>query len=528
MGGVGAGGFGPSVGLVCGPGDAGVPESDEEAGHAGCVLSRGACPLAGRGRSRAVWPGEGVGSAVEANARYRRLVARGARGVPVGFDLPTLTGRDSDDPLVRGEAGRRGVAVDSVDDMRVLFGGIPLERVFVSMAAGAPAALLLLMYQLAGEEQGVPAGRLTGMVRHDVLEECIVGGTCIFPPEPSLRLAVDLFGYSRAELPGWGVVPVSGWRMAQAGASPAQEVAFTLADGIEYVRAAVAAGMDVDDFASRLSFLFAAPAAVSEGVAKARVARRVWARVLRERFGTGDPASRVLRAGLYRAGMRPAVRQPRVNRTRGRVQGPAALPGGIRLLCADPFGEAVVLPAGKDTRLASRMGRVLRGERDVSTRADPFAGSYAVERLADAMEAAVLELMGEVEGLGGAVAAIGQGFQRDEIGRGAYRLERGRGAGEEHGLAGVGCSRFEEEGRCGPLCADPPVGVRQAERLAKVRAWRCGDRVGQALVAMRGAARGEGNVLYPMKDALAAGATVGEVCGTLREVWGTYVPSGAR
>ncbi|MGW3633059.1 methylmalonyl-CoA mutase family protein [Streptomyces sp. NPDC005122] len=393
----------------------------------------------------------GFATAGESNAYYRRLVAHGTTELSVVFDLPTQWGLDSDDPLASGEVGRAGVAVDSIDDMRVLFTGIPLERVSTSMAVGAPAAVLLLLYQLVAEEQGLRADRLSGTVHHDVLAEYVVRGRHVFPPEPSLRLAADLFAYCRAQLPGWNTLSVSGRALAEAGATPAQEIAFTLAEGVEYLRTAVAYGVDVDDFAPRLSFLFGARATLLEELATLRAARRVWSRVLGEQFGARGCASRM------------PVRRA--------VRGLAAVPGG-RL-----YGSA---PAVR-----------------------PFAGGRAAARRADALEAAALELMLRVDELGGAVAALGHGFQQDEIGRAAHPHPCFDGEG------------LYEAGRL-----DPVAEQRQTERLAKLRAWRCADRVDDALIAVRKAAEGSDNVLHPMKGALASGATVGEVCDTLRQVWG--------
>ncbi|MCF3122176.1 methylmalonyl-CoA mutase [Streptomyces arenae] len=468
----------------------------------------------------------GFGTAAESNARYRRLIEHGTTGLSVAFDLPTQMGHDSDAPIAHGEVGKVGVAVDSVEDMRVLFDGIPLDKVSTSMTINAPAALLLLMYQLVAEEQGVDAARLTGTVQNDVLKEYIARGTYIFPPGPSLRLTADIFRYCGTEMPRWNTISISGYHMAEAGASPAQEIAFTLADGIEYVRTAVAAGMDVDDFAPRLSFFFVARTTILEEVAKFRAARRIWARVMREEFGARNPRSQMLRFHTQTAGVQLTAQQPEVNLVRVAVQGLGAVLGGTQSLHTNSFDEAIALPTDKSARLALRTQQVLAYETDVTATVDPFAGSYVMESMTDDVEAAALELMGRVEELGGAVRAIEQGFQKGEIERNAYRIARETDDGERV-VVGVNRFRLDEEEPYEPLRVDPAIEDRQAARLARLRADRDGRAVSAALTALRKAARGEANVLHPMKESLRARATVGEVCGALREVWGSHVPPDA-
>ncbi|MDQ8704197.1 methylmalonyl-CoA mutase family protein [Streptomyces sp. LHD-70] len=466
----------------------------------------------------------GFGTAAESNARYRQLIEHGTTGLSVAFDLPTQMGHDSDAPLAAGEVGKVGVAVDSLDDMRTLFDGIPLDRVSTSMTINAPAALLLLLYQLVAEEQGVSAAQLTGTVQNDVLKEYIARGTYIFPPAPSLRLTSDLFRYCGAELPKWNTISISGYHMAEAGASPAQEIAFTLADGIAYVRTALAAGMDVDAFAPRLSFFFVARTTLLEEVAKFRAARRMWARVMREEFGAREPKSLMLRFHTQTAGVQLTAQQPEVNLVRVAVQGLGAVLGGTQSLHTNAFDEALALPTDRSARLALRTQQVLAYETDVTATVDPFAGSYVVERMTDEVEAAALHLMERVEELGGAVAAIEQGFQKGEIERNAYRIARETEAGER---VVVGVNRFvsDAEERYEPLRVDPALEDRQVRRLAELRASRDGAAVDSALAALREAAAGDANTLYPMKEALRARATVGEVCGALREVWGAYEPT---
>ncbi|UQX02648.1 methylmalonyl-CoA mutase family protein [Streptomyces sp. RerS4] len=468
----------------------------------------------------------GFGTAVESNARYRRLIEGGGTGLSVAFDLPTQMGHDSDAPLAAGEVGKVGVAVDSLDDMRVLLDGIPLDRVSTSMTINAPAALLLLMYQLVAEERGVAGGQLTGTIQNDVLKEYIARGTYIFPPGPSLRLTADVFRYCRAELPKWNTISVSGYHMAEAGASPAQEIAFTLADAVAYVRTALGAGMSVDEFAPRLSFFFVARTTLLEEVAKFRAARRIWARLMREEFGARDPKSLTLRFHTQTAGVQLTAQQPELNLVRVAVQALAAVLGGTQSLHTNSYDEAIALPTEKAATLALRTQQVLAYETDVPHTVDPFAGSYAVERMTDELEEEVLRLMRRVEDLGGAVAAIEAGFQKAEIEANAYRIAREQEAGER---VVVGVNRFalEREEPYVPLRVDPGIEARQCAALARLRAERDGEAVASALEELREAAAGTANVLYPMKEALRARATVGEVCGALREVWGAYEPSGS-
>lgn len=385
----------------------------EKLGEPGAYpFTRGVYPSMYTGRPWTMRQYAGFGTAVESNARYKQLIANGTMGLSVAFDLPTQMGHDSDAPISSGEVGKVGVAIDSIDDMRILFDGIPLDKVSTSMTINAPGALLLLLYQLVGEEQGVPADKLTGTIQNDVLKEYIARGTYIFPPKPSLRLIADIFKYCRAEIPKWNTISISGYHMAEAGASPAQEIAFTLADGIEYVRTAVAAGMDVDDFAPRLSFFFVARTTILEEVAKFRAARRIWARVMKEEFGAKNPKSLMLRFHTQTAGVQLTAQQPEVNLVRVAVQGLAAVLGGTQSLHTNSFDEAIALPTDKSARLALRTQQVLAYETDVTATVDPFAGSYVVERMTDEVEAAALELMGRVEDMGGAVSAIERGFQK--------------------------------------------------------------------------------------------------------------------
>ncbi|WP_407287712.1 methylmalonyl-CoA mutase [Streptomyces sp. BP-8] len=492
----------------------------------GYPFTRGVYPSMYTGRPWTMRQYAGFGTARESNARYRQLIAHGTTGLSVAFDLPTQMGHDSDTPIASGEVGKVGVAIDSVEDMRVLFGGIPLDRVSTSMTINAPAALLLLLYQLVGEEEGVTASQLKGTIQNDVLKEYIARGTYIFPPQPSLRLIADIFQYCRAEIPQWNTISISGYHMAEAGASPAQEIAFTLANGIEYVRCAVAAGMAVDDFAPRLSFFFVSRTTLLEEVAKFRAARRIWARVMREEFGAKNPKSQMLRFHTQTAGVQLTAQQPEVNLARVTVQALAAVLGGTQSLHTNSFDEAIALPTDKSARLALRTQQVLAHETDVTATVDPFAGSYAVESMTDELEAAAVALMQRVEEMGGAVAAIERGFQKDEIERNAYRIAQETDAGERV-VVGVNRFQLDEEEPYEPLRVDPVIESQQIERLAQLRSRRNRRAVTGALDDLRKAAEGTDNVLPPMREALRARATVGEVCEALRGVWGTYVPTDA-
>ena len=466
----------------------------------------------------------GFGTAVESNARYHQLLAAGTTGLSVAFDLPTQMGYDSDEPFAHGEVGKVGVAIDSLDDMRVLFDGIPLDRVSTSMTINAPASVLLLLYQLVAEEQGAAGGALNGTIQNDILKEYIARGTYIFPPKPSLRLVADTFAYCRAELPKWNTISISGYHMAEAGATPVQEIAFTLANGVEYVRTALAAGLAVDDFAPRLSFFFVARTTLLEEVAKFRAARRIWARLMREEFGATNPRSWMLRFHTQTAGVQLTAQQPEVNLIRVAVQALGAVLGGTQSLHTNSYDEAIALPTEKAARLALRTQQVIAYETDLTRTVDPFAGSYAVEAMTDEIEAEAEALMERVFAYGSVIDAIEAGFQKREIEQSAYQIAQQIDSGER---VVVGVNRFtvDEEEPYEPLRVDPAIEEAQARRLAELRASRDSAAVRRALDALRVAAEGKDNVLYPMREALRARATVGEVCHALRDVWGVYRPS---
>jgi methylmalonyl-CoA mutase N-terminal domain/subunit len=487
-------------------------------------FTRGPYPSMYTGRPWTMRQYAGFGNARESNARYHQLVAAGTGGLSVAFDLPTQMGYDSDDPMASGEVGKVGVAIDSVDDMEVLFGGLPLDQVSTSMTINAPAAVLLLMYELVAQGQGVDAAKLAGTIQNDVLKEYIARGTYIFPPKASLRLISDIFAYCRGRLPRWNTISISGYHMAEAGATPAQEIAFTLANAKEYVRAAQAAGLGVDDIGPRLSFFFVARTTLLEEIAKFRAARRVWARIVKEEFGSANPKSQMLRFHTQTAGVQLTAQQPEVNLIRVSLQALGAVLGGTQSLHTNSYDEAIALPTEKAARLALRTQQVIAYETDVCKTVDPFAGSYVIESLTDELEEEILHLIAAVEERGGAVAAIEQGFQKNEIERSAYAVAQQIDAGER---AVIGVNRFtlDAEEHYDPLRVDPALEQEQREALARLRSERDGAAVSAGLDALREAAVGSDNLLVPMRQALAARATIGEVCTALREVWGTYTPT---
>ncbi|MFE9976798.1 methylmalonyl-CoA mutase [Streptomyces hirsutus] len=486
-------------------------------------FTRGVYPSMYTGRPWTMRQYAGFGTAKESNERYHELVGVGTGGLSVAFDLPTQMGYGSDDAIARGEVGKVGVAIDSIQDMRTLFQGLPLDKVSTSMTINAPASTLLLLYQLVAAEQGVSSDQLTGTIRNDVLKEYIARGTYIFPPKQSLRLISDIFAYCHRELPRWNTISISGYHMAGAGATPAQEIAFTLANAKEYVRAAIAAGLDVDDFAPRLSFFFVARTTLLEEIAKFRAVRRIWAHVMREEFGAKNPKSQMLRFHTQTAAVQLTAQQPKVNLVRVALQGLGAVLGGTQSLHTNSYDEAIALPTQKAARLALRTQQVIAYETDVTKTVDPFAGSYVMESMTDDLEGAVLELMQAVEDRGGAVVAIEQGFQKSEIEKSAYRtaLEIDN---QERTVVGVNKYVLDEEEPYEPLRVDPQIEIDQRERLAVLRTERDNDAVERALDALRVAAKGTDNVLPPMREALRQRATVGEISHALRDIWGVHVP----
>lgn len=486
--------------------------------------TRGVYPTMYTGRPWTMRQYAGFGTAAESNARYKQLLAAGTTGLSVAFDLPTQMGLDSDSPLAHGEVGKVGVAIDSIEDMRVLFEGIALDQVSTSMTINSTAAVLLLLYQLVAEEQGVSPEQLNGTIQNDILKEYIARGTYIYPPAESLRLITDIFTYCRQELPRWNTISISGYHMAEAGATPVQEVAFTLANGMQYVQAAIDTGQDIDDFAPRLAFFFVSRTAFLEEVAKFRAARRMWARIMRDHFGAKNPKSWMLRFHTQTAGVQLTAQQPEVNLVRVAVQGLAAVLGGTQSLHTNSFDEAIALPTEKAARLALRTQQVLAYETDVCNTVDPFAGSYVIESLTDDIDAAATALIERIQEMGGAVAAVEEGFQKSEIERTAYAIEQEIDAGTR---TVVGVNRFTvaEEEPYTPLRVNPAIESEQCARLQALRARRDNVAVDAALERIRQAARDNENLLYPMKDALRLLATVGEVSDALRAEWGRYKPT---
>jgi methylmalonyl-CoA mutase, N-terminal domain len=518
------------VETVYGPDDLAGFDPERALGEPGRdPFTRGIYPTMYRGRPWTMRQYAGFGSAAETNARFRYLLDHGQTGLSVAFDLPTQMGYDSDHPMAAGEVGKVGVAIDSLADMRRLFDGIPLGEVSTSMTINAPAAILLLLYQLVGEEQGVDPAKLSGTVQNDVLKEYIARGTYIYPPRESLRIATDLFAYCARELPRFNTISISGYHMAEAGATAVQEVAFTLANAIAYVQAALDAGLAVDAFAPRLSFFFVARTSLLEEIAKFRAARRTWADIMASRFGAADPRSRMLRFHTQTAGVQLTAQQPLNNVVRVAYQALAAALGGTQSLHTNAYDEALALPSESAARLALRTQQVLANETGVTDTVDPLAGSYFIERLTDEVEARVRELIAEVDELGGAVAAIERGFQKEQIERSAYEHLRAVESGDK---VVVGVNRWTEgeEEPVSLLQLDPAIAEAQAKSLAEVRAQRDARAVRAALDDLRDAARGEDgqdNLLVPMREALRRRATVGEVCDALREVFGVYRPPDA-
>jgi len=465
----------------------------------------------------------GFSTAADSNRRYHQLIKAGTTGLSVAFDLPTQMGYDSDAEQARGEVGEVGVAIDSLEDMRLLFDGIRLDQVSTSMTINAPAALLLLLYQLVAEEQRVSPDSISGTIQNDILKEYIARGTYIYPPQPSLRLVADTFAYCRAEIPRWNTISISGYHMAEAGATPVQEIAFTLANACEYVRTAIASGLAVDEFAPRLSFFFVARTTLLEEVAKFRATRRLWAHIMREEFGARDPRSQMLRFHTQTAGVQLTAQQPEVNLARVTLQALAAVLGGTQSLHTNSYDEAIALPTQKAATLALRTQQVLAYETDLTATVDPLAGSYAIEAMTDEIESQVRDLMARVADLGGAVAAIEQGFQKAEIERSAYQVAREVDTGERV-IVGVNAYTSPVEEPYEPLRVDPAIEQEQAARLAELRDRRDSAEVTRQLDQVRKVAAGQGNLLYPLRDALKSLATIGEVCDALRDVWGVYQP----
>ncbi|MDQ6691785.1 MAG: methylmalonyl-CoA mutase family protein, partial [Candidatus Dormibacteraeota bacterium] len=454
---------------------------------------------------------------------YRYLLAQGQTGLSVAFDLPTQIGYDSDSPMARGEVGKVGVAIDSLADMETLLGGIPIGQVSTSMTINATAALLLLLYQLVAEKQGTPAEKITGTVQNDILKEYAARGTYIYPPRPSMRLTTDLFAYCRGELPNWNTISISGYHIREAGSTAAEEIAFTLADAVAYVEAAIAAGLEVDDFAPRLSFFFACHMDFFEEAAKFRAARRMWARIMRDRFGARDQRSWALRFHTQTGGVTLTAQQPLVNVVRTTLEAMSAVLGGTQSLHTNGYDEALGLPTQLAAELALRTQQVIGHETNVPGVADPLGGSHYVEALTDRLEEDALRIMAEVDEQGGAVAVIESGWMQRRIAESAYRLQQRIESGQR---VVVGVNRFVTS-------AEAPIEITRVEargeeeqrsRVADVRRERDPGKAHGCLDRLESEARGSANLLYPMKEALAAYCTIGECCDRLRKVFGEHQP----
>ncbi|MDJ0953967.1 MAG: methylmalonyl-CoA mutase family protein [Acidimicrobiia bacterium] len=507
---------------VYGPDDLEAFDPGEKLGDPGRFpFTRGPYPTMYRGRKWTMRQYAGFGSAAQTNQRFRGLLEAGQTGLSVAFDLPTQMGLDSDAPLARGEVGKVGVAIDTLEDMRALFDQIPLAEVSTSMTINATAAVLLLMYELLAEEQGASGVDLRGTVQNDILKEYIARGTYIYPVQPSMRLVTDLFAYCAAEIPNWNTISISGYHIREAGSTAAQEIAFTIANGLAYVAAARTAGLAVDDFAPRLSFFWNAHNHLFEEVAKYRAARRIWAHLMRDREAAKDPASWRMRFHTQTAGSTLTAQQPGINVVRTAYQALAATLGGTQSLHTNSFDEALGLPTDESALLALRTQQILGFEAGVGDTVDPLAGSYYIESLTDQVEAEAIRLIEQIDELGGAVAAIEAGFQAGEIEEAAYRHAR---AIDEGATTVVGVNRFVEDEESMPdiLAIDPELEQAQANRLAEIRGARDQAAVDEALAAVERAARGEGNLLYPMKEALRAMATLGEVSARLEKVFGRH------
>jgi len=497
-----------------------APGLEERLGEPGeFPFTRGIHPDMYRSRLWTMRQYAGYATAKETNERFRYLIEHGSTGLSMAFDLPTQLGRDSDDPLCAGEVGRTGVAIDSIDDMRRVFDQIPLDQVSTSMTINAPASVLLLLYELVGEEQSVPAEQLRGTTQNDILKEYIARGNFIYPPAPAMRLTTDLFAYCAERIPRWNTISISGYHMREKGCSAVQEVAFTLSNAIAYVQAAIDAGLKVDEFGPRLAFFFNGHNNVFQEVAKFRAVRRMWARIMRERFAAEDKRSLTIRFHTQTGGVTLAAQQPENNIVRVALQGFAAVCGGTQSLHTNGFDEALALPTERAARIALRTQQILAHESGAADTIDPFAGSYVVEALTDEIEERAQELIDKVEELGGSVQAIP--FIRAEVEESAWGYEE-RYRIKQDIVVGVNEYVTEDIEPVETLRVDPESEREQVERLKAFKEDRDHDAVAKGLDELREVARGEGNLLVPMRAALAERCTIGEVCGVLRDEFGEY------
>ena len=505
---------------VYGPWDA--PDAGERLGMPGeYPFTRGIHPSMYRGRLWTMRQYAGFSTAEESNERYRYLLEQGQTGLSVAFDLPTQIGYDSDDPMAQGEVGRVGVAIDTVEDMETLLAGIPLEKVSVSMTINATASVLLAMVLAVARRRGVDWEKLSGTVQNDILKEYIARGTYRFPPRPSLRLITDLVAFCAARVPRWNTISISGYHIREAGSTAVQEVAFTLANAREYVRAAVDAGLPIDEFAPRLSFFFNAHSNFLEEVAKFRAARRMWARMMREEFGAADPRSWLLRFHTQTAGSTLTAQQPENNVVRVAIQAMAAVAGGTQSLHTNAMDEALSLPSEGAVRVALRTQQVLAHESGLADVVDPLGGAWVVEAWTDRIEQEARAYLDTIQKMGGALAAIERGFQQREIHEAAYRTQRAIESGEQV-VVGVNRFRIDREEPMRSFRVDETAQKAQVERLEEVRRHRDGARVKQTLAALEAAASGRENLMPLLVDAVEASASLGEIAGTLVRVFGEH------
>jgi len=487
-------------------------------------FTRGVQPTMYRGRLWTMRQYAGFGTAEDTNQRYKYLLANGQSGLSVAFDLPTQIGYDSDSPLAEGEVGKVGVAIDSLADMEVLFDGIPLDKVSTSMTINAPAAVLLAMYIAVAEKQGVPSTELKGTIQNDILKEYVARGTYIFPPGPSMRLITDIFAYCEEHVPKWNTISISGYHIREAGSTAAQEVGFTLADGIAYVEAAIKAGLKVDEFAPRLSFFFNAHNDFFEEVAKFRAARRLWAKIMKERFGAKEPRSLALRFHTQTGGSTLTAQQPMNNVVRVALQAFAAVCGGTQSLHTNSMDEALALPTEESVTVALRTQQIIAYESGATETIDPLAGSYYVEHLTNEIEKQAKAYIDKIDSMGGAVKAIEAGYMQREIQEAAYRYQQQVERGERI-VVGVNKFTQEEEPPKNLLKVDPAVRIAQIEKIKAVKARRNQDEVAARLAELRTAAQGTANLMPPILAAVKSYATLQEICDVLRDVFGEYQAS---
>jgi methylmalonyl-CoA mutase N-terminal domain/subunit len=504
------------------PDDVPREELEEGLGLPGAFpFTRGIQPTMYRGRFWTMRQYAGFGTAEESNERYRYLLDQGQTGLSVAFDLPTQIGYDSDDPMALGEVGKVGVAIDSIDDMHILFNKIPLEQVTTSMTINSTASILLAMYIAVAKSQGASPANLGGTIQNDILKEYITRGTYVFPPRPSMRLITDIFRYAADTVPQWNTISISGYHMREAGCTAAQEIGFTLADGIEYVQAALDAGLDIDDFGGRLSFFFACHSNFLEEIAKFRAARRLWAKIMKERFNATTPRSQMLRFHTQTGGATLTAQQPEVNIVRTTVQALAAVLGGTQSLHTNSMDEALGLPTEKAVQIALRTQQVLAYENGVGDVVDPLGGSYFIEDLTNRLEAQAMEYITTIDQLGGALVGIERGFQQREIQEAAYRFQREI---EDRDRVIVGVNQFTvpEEARQDVLRVDPAIGRSQEEKLRVLRASRDNAKVENLVHRLEKAAAGTENLMPLIVDCVENRVTLGEISHGLRRVWGEH------